>query len=272
MPSSSAGGHDDCRQPDLQRLGRADPPGRWHRSPGPGRSQRSRPAALFPSGRAPARARPPSCRSWASSATTRRSQASASWKPAPIAWPWTTAIETKRGSRSQVKPALEPSMALETSSSGCPAAPTTDSAVAGRPGGSSIARSRPGGEALARAPDDDHPDVVGDLVADVRQRAPHRRASGRCAPRAGSGSPSRPRRPRRTAGRPPSSSGVMRCTRRNRRRLRPCDRGDSRPARPGRRSRRSRGPRRRRGGSAPGRARARATAPSSWVTSTIAPS
>ena len=39
--------------------------------------------------------------SLASSARTRRSQASASWKPAPMAWPCTAAIETMAGSRSQ---------------------------------------------------------------------------------------------------------------------------------------------------------------------------
>ena len=40
----------------------------------------------------------------ASSAAMRMSQCSASWKPAPIAWPRTAAIEMKRGSRSQVNP------------------------------------------------------------------------------------------------------------------------------------------------------------------------
>ncbi len=41
---------------------------------------------------------------WTSSATTRRSQLSASWKPAPMAWPCTAAMLTNLGSRSQVKP------------------------------------------------------------------------------------------------------------------------------------------------------------------------
>ncbi len=61
--------------------------GRWRRSPAPVSSQQARPAVLFPSGRGPSPRAGSFMQKRASSATTLRSQASASWKPAPMAWP-----------------------------------------------------------------------------------------------------------------------------------------------------------------------------------------
>ncbi len=80
--------------------------------------------------------------SWASSASTRRSQERASWKPAPMAYPCTTATDTNRGSRSQVKPRWNSSIAAEASSSGRATSPATVSAPSAA-AGSSIARSSP---------------------------------------------------------------------------------------------------------------------------------
>ena len=68
------------------------PSARWRRSPAPGSSRPASTSGLVPprSGTSPRLvSRIDSC---ASSASTRRSQASASWKPAPTAWPCTAAM------------------------------------------------------------------------------------------------------------------------------------------------------------------------------------
>ena len=54
----------------------------------------------------------------ASSAATIRSQASASWNPAPTAWPRTAAIETNDGSASQVNPLWKPAISSSATESG----------------------------------------------------------------------------------------------------------------------------------------------------------
>ena len=56
-PRDDGGAPGRCARPRRRR-----PSARWRRSPVPWRSQRSRPAALFPSGRGPGRARTPSWR------------------------------------------------------------------------------------------------------------------------------------------------------------------------------------------------------------------
>jgi hypothetical protein len=70
-----------------------------------------------------------------SSATMRRSQASASWKPAPIAWPCTAATVSRVGSRSHENPAWKAAIVVSASSSGIwarlamPGCPSTSVAV-----------------------------------------------------------------------------------------------------------------------------------------------
>ena len=86
------------------------PTGWWHRSPALASSQQGRRAVLFPS-RSGTRPRIGSrIENRASSVTTRRSQASASWKPAPTAEPRTAAIAMISGRRSQVKPSCQVAM------------------------------------------------------------------------------------------------------------------------------------------------------------------
>ncbi len=53
-----------------------------------------------------------------SSATIRRSQARASWKPAPMAWPWTVAIDTRSLRRHQVNASWYSAMVASSSASG----------------------------------------------------------------------------------------------------------------------------------------------------------
>src|SRR6478672_2011121 len=77
-----------------------------------------------------------------SSATTRRSQARASWKPAPMAWPCTAAMVTAGTSDQIANPRWNPSIASASGSSPCAARPRT-LASPGAPSGVSMARSRP---------------------------------------------------------------------------------------------------------------------------------
>ena len=145
----------------------------------------------------------------------------------------------------------------------------------------------PGREALPLAAHDDHPDVVGDLVADRGQGPPHRRRLGvahlgavegdgrdHAATRRSAGR--RPRAPRESCGHSRSGAGVDAAGRR-RRSLRSSD-----PAPPGRavlahaRETRSAYESFQRSSTPSGRISTRSgssarTAPSSWVTSTIAP-
>ena len=60
-----------------------------------------------------------------------------------MAYPCTTAIDTNRGSRSQVKPRWNCSMAADASSSDIASSPATVSTPSPAPEGSSIARSSP---------------------------------------------------------------------------------------------------------------------------------
>ena len=99
-----------ARRAGTARLARPVPPpprrartGRWRRSPARGRSRPGRPAGGCRSGRAPGRGWSRAWRTARRRRTTRRSQARASWKPAPMAWPWTAATDTTSLRRHQVK-------------------------------------------------------------------------------------------------------------------------------------------------------------------------
>ena len=79
-----------CARPP--RRGRSGPS---RRSPARGRSRRGPPAGACRSGRGRARGWSRAWRTARRRRTTRRSQASASWKPAPMAWPCTAAMLTR---------------------------------------------------------------------------------------------------------------------------------------------------------------------------------
>ena len=95
-----------------------------------------------------------------------------------MAYPWTTATDTNRGSRSQVKPRWNCSIAADASSSDMREQPRDRlDAVAGR----RRVEHRPvepGRERLPAPPDHDDAHVVGDLLADRGERPPHRRGLG----------------------------------------------------------------------------------------------
>ncbi|CAM5621615.1 hypothetical protein SMICM304S_10019 [Streptomyces microflavus] len=77
-----------------------------------------------------------------SSATIRRSQARASWKPAPMAWPWTVAIDTRSLRRHQVNASWYSAMVASSSASG-PRAMSRKDGSPSNPSGVNACRSRP---------------------------------------------------------------------------------------------------------------------------------
>ena len=105
--SRSAARYDDRRQPQLVRPRRRRPIARSRRSPAPGCSPPPRPAVWCRRGRAPD---PVTSRAWRTGRRrrrTRRSHASASWKPAPTAWPCTAAIGDEIGPTPPAEAVLE---------------------------------------------------------------------------------------------------------------------------------------------------------------------
>ena len=105
--------------------------------------------------------------------TTRRSQASASWKPAPMACPCTAAMVTRSVRRHQVKASWNSAMVASSSSSE-PRARSRNDGSPSKPSGVNACRSRPGGEGLALAAQHDDPDIARQHAAPLRANARHR--------------------------------------------------------------------------------------------------
>ena len=150
--SSSSAGTAVSGEPDVARPPRRRPSGRSRRSPAPWRSQRSRPAALFRSGRAPGRARTPSCENCASSATTRRSQDERELEAGA------DGVAVHRGDRDEARVAQPGEAALEAVDRG-PRPPRRDCAssadhraLARRCSGRASPRSRPAEKVSPCAP------------------------------------------------------------------------------------------------------------------------
>ena len=240
---------------------RPRPSGRSRRSPAPARSQRASTSGFVPvrSGTSPSA--DSFMQNWASSATTRRSQRERELEAGTdgvplhgrdrdeprVAQPGEAAAGSRRSS-----PTISSSVSVQQPRDGLHAL--------GRPAGSSIAAVEPGARSCCPLPRPPRPAyVVGQLLADRRQRPPHRRRLrvAHLGPVEGDRRDRRRRCSRRSpaaARRLGSHASESRCAGRAR------DVGSGQ-RRPGRRSRRSRGPRRRRAGSAPGRARARGRRP-----------
>ena len=105
----------------------------------------------------------------ASSASTRRSQPSASWKPAPMAWPRTAATEISDGLRSQANPSWQ--AATQSSKPGIGGARHPVGLV--RPLPCQDPQVDAGREGRPRSPYHHHPDVCREGPADLGQSPPH---------------------------------------------------------------------------------------------------
>ena len=167
------------RQAEAHGLLRRRPSDRSRRSPAPGRSRRRRPAARCPprSGTSPRDVSLIAKR--ASSATTRRSQASASWKPAPTAWPCTAAMLTTSARRATRRTPAGSRRSVASSGGVVQRGEPDQSRLAVDAPGVNIAPVDAGGERRALAAQHDDPDVGRQRAAPTAASAPPGR--GVCA-------------------------------------------------------------------------------------------
>ncbi len=149
---------------------------------------------------------------WASSSTTRRSQASASWKPAP------TACALHHGHGHDVAVAPPGERVLELGDRGRPPRSSSAAAIAvselspATPSGVNIRRSMPAENDRAGSAQHHDADASGQGVADARRAPARSRASARCASRGGRASPwPRARRARARGALPRLRAATGRC-------------------------------------------------------------